>query len=193
MASWSGPIQPILAPQPTEDTSLCRPNQSERPSPWRNPGDAGSPGSAGLSCVGFSFRAKLEPYPEGKARAMIADLKFTHFPPAPRALNVFYFSLQFMGASGTGKRKTAFSAAASLMCDGSHICCRAAGLGSIHERRCGEILPAPARLRRLSSTNDKPKAYKPCRASHVSDRSIPSRTGHFNRDFVTRCHRRWCG
>jgi hypothetical protein len=53
---------------------------------------------------------------------MIADLKFTHFPPAPCALNVLFFDLQFMGASGTGKRKITFSAAAGLMCDGSHIC-----------------------------------------------------------------------
>ena len=84
--------------------------------------------------------------------------------------------------------------AAGQMCDGPHIYRRGAGLG-FNPRKVlwGDFARISAAQTPFRHERSKPKAYKPCRASQISDRSILSRTDPCDRDFVTRFHRRWPG
>jgi len=79
-------------------------------------------------------------------------------------------------------KKARVPMAAGQMCDGPHIYRRAARLGSNPRKVLwGDFARVSAAQTPFRHERSKPKAYMPCRASQISDRSI----------FVTRFHRPW--
>jgi len=168
----------------------------------RRSGERSSSGAGRLGRVFFDSWRSRPSYPDEFGSGSRGPLK--HRVPLRAWAPIFTLSaassericpgFAFNSRQTDWRKKPEFQWWPGQMCDGPHIYRRAAGLG-FNPRKVlwGDFARVSAAQTPFRHERSKPKAYKPCRAPLISDRSILSRTDPCDRDFVTRFHRRWPG